>query len=43
MTRVGPTSARLALALISLIEHVSQNVVVAISVHVVYPYVSVIH
>jgi hypothetical protein len=42
-SRIGPTSARLTLALVSLIEHVSENIVVAISVHVVYSYMSVMH
>jgi hypothetical protein len=41
--RIGPTSARLTLALVSLIEHVSQNIVVAVSVHVVYSYMPAIN
>jgi hypothetical protein len=40
-SRIGPTSARLALALISLVEHVSQDIVVAVPVDVMDAYVSV--
>jgi hypothetical protein len=40
--RIGPASARLALAFVSLVEHVSQDIVVAVLVHVVNTYVSVI-
>lgn len=37
---IGPTSTRLTLALCSLIEHVAQDVVVAILVHVVDAHMS---
>jgi hypothetical protein len=38
---VGPASARLALALCALVEHVAQNIVVAVFVHVMNAHVSV--
>jgi hypothetical protein len=38
---VGPTSARLTLALCALIEHVAENVVVAVFVHVVDAHMSI--
>jgi hypothetical protein len=40
-SRIGPTSARLTLALVSLVEHVSQNIIVAVFIHMVDAYVSV--
>ena len=39
-TCVGPTSTSLTLALCSLIEHVAQNIVVAIFVHVMHAHMS---